>query len=151
MHWNQFSSVAQSYPILCDLKLQHARLPCPSPTPRAYPNSIPLSRWCHPTISSSVVPFSSCPQSFPDSESFLMSQLFASGSQSIGVSVQSFQWTSRIDLLYDGLVESPCSPRDSQESSPTPQSSRITLRFSNCLIIGALLIYFPATFVITDN
>ena len=56
---------------------QHARLPCPSPTPGVHPNSSPLSRWCHPTISSSVVPFSSCPQSFPASGSFQMSQLFA--------------------------------------------------------------------------
>ena len=67
--------------------LQHARLPCPSPTPRAYSNSCPSSRWCHPTTSSSVVPFSSCPQSFPASGSFQMSQLFTSGGQSIGVSV----------------------------------------------------------------
>ena len=65
---------------------QHARPPCPSPTPRVYPNSCPLSPWCHPTISSSVVPFSSCPQSFPASGSFPMSQLFASSGQSIGVS-----------------------------------------------------------------
>ena len=65
--------------------LQHTRLPCPSPTPGVYKNSCPLSRWCHPTISSSVVPFS-CPQSFPASGSFEMSQLFASGGQSIGVS-----------------------------------------------------------------
>ena len=66
--------------------LQHARPPCPSPTPRAYSNSCPLSRWCHPTISSSVVPFSSCPQSFLASGSFQRSQLFTSGGQSIGVS-----------------------------------------------------------------
>ena len=66
--------------------LQHARPPCPSPTPRVYPNSCPLSRWCHPTISSSVIPFSSCPQSFPASGSFPMSQLFAWGGQSIEVS-----------------------------------------------------------------
>ena len=64
--------------------LQYSRLPCPSPTPRAYPNSCPSSR--HPAISSSVVPFSSCPQFLPASESFPMSQLFASGGQSIGVS-----------------------------------------------------------------
>ena len=64
--------------------LQHTRPPCSSPTPRAYPNSCPLSRWCHPTISSSVVPFSSCLQSFPESGSFPMSQLFAPGGQSIG-------------------------------------------------------------------
>ena len=65
---------------------QHARPPCPSPTPGLYPNSWPLSRWCHPIISSSVVPFSSCPQSFPASGSFPMSQLFTSGGQSTGVS-----------------------------------------------------------------
>ena len=66
--------------------LQHARIHCPSPTPRAYSNSCPSSWWCHPTISSSVVPFSSCPQSFPASGSFQMSQLFASGGQSTRVS-----------------------------------------------------------------
>ena len=66
--------------------LQHARPPCSSPTPTVYSNSCPLSGWCHPTISSSVVPFSSCPQSSPASGSLQMSQLFASGGQSIGVS-----------------------------------------------------------------
>ena len=66
--------------------LQHTRLPCPSPTPRAFSNSCPLIGWCHPTISSSVIPFSSCLQSFPASGSFSMSQFFASGGQSIGVS-----------------------------------------------------------------
>ena len=66
--------------------IQHARLPCPSPTPRACSNSCPLSRWCHPSISSSVVPFSPCLQSFPASGSFPVSQLFTSGGQSIGVS-----------------------------------------------------------------
>ena len=65
---------------------QHARPPCPSPTPRVHPNPCPLCRWCHPTISSSVVPFSSCPQSFQTSGSFQMSQLSASSSHSIGVS-----------------------------------------------------------------
>ena len=66
--------------------LQHARLPCPSPSPGVFENSCPLSRWCHPTISSPVVPFSFCPQSFPASGSFPMSQLFASGGQSIEAS-----------------------------------------------------------------
>ena len=65
---------------------QHARFPCPSPTPRVYPNLCPLSQWCHPTISSSVFPFSSCLQSFPASGSFPMSQFFESGGQSIRVS-----------------------------------------------------------------
>ena len=67
-------------------RLQHTRPPCPSPTPGVYPNSCPLSRWCHLTISSSVIPFSSCLQSLPESGSFPMSQLFASGGQRIGVS-----------------------------------------------------------------
>ena len=64
----------------------HARPPCPSPTPGPYPNSCPLSQWCHPTISSSVIPFSSCPQSFPASGCFQMSQFFTSGGKSIGIS-----------------------------------------------------------------
>ena len=67
-------------------ELQHARLPCPSPTPRVHPNPYPLSQWCHPTISSSVTPLSSCFQSFPASGSFPMSGLFISGAQSIGAS-----------------------------------------------------------------
>ena len=78
-----FSSVAQPCPTLCD---QHARLPCPLPTPGACSNSCPLSQWCHPTISFLVVPFTSCLQSFPASRSFQMSQLFASCGQSIGAS-----------------------------------------------------------------
>ena len=77
----KFSSVQFSHSVVSDSllphELQHARPPCPSPTPRVYPNSCPLSRWCHPTISSSVIPFSSCPQSFPTSGYFQMSQLFA--------------------------------------------------------------------------
>ena len=84
----QFSSFSRS--VVSDSlrphESQHARPPCPSPTPGVHWNSCPLSRWCHPAISSSLVPFSSCPQSLPASESFLMSQLFARGSQSIGVS-----------------------------------------------------------------
>ena len=75
------SSVTQSCPTLRPHGLQHARLSCPSPTPGACSNSCPLSRWCHPTISSSVAPFSSCPQSFSASGSFPMSQFFASGGQ----------------------------------------------------------------------
>ena len=82
----QFSSVAQSCPTLQPHEPQHARPPCLSPTPGVYPNPCPLSQWCHPTISSSVIPFSSCPQSFPASGPFQMSQLFALGGQSIGVS-----------------------------------------------------------------
>ena len=81
----QFSSVAQSCSTLRRYGLQHARLPCPSPTPRAYWNSCPLNQWCHPTISPSVVPFS-CLQSFPASRSFPVSRFFESGGQNIGVS-----------------------------------------------------------------
>ena len=76
----QFSSVTQSCPTLWPHESQHARPPCPLPTLGVYPNSCPSSRWCHPAISSSVVPFS-CPQSLPASGSFLMSQLFAWGGQ----------------------------------------------------------------------
>ena len=83
----QFCSVIQSCLTLQSHGLKNARPPCPSPTPRACSNSCPLSRWCHPTISASVIPFSSCLQSFPASGSFPMNQLFISGSQSIGVSV----------------------------------------------------------------
>ena len=86
----KFSSVQFSCSVMSNSlwphEPQHARPPCPSPTPGIYPNSCPLSQRSHPTISSSVIPFSSCPQSFPASQSFQMSQLFASGGQSIGVS-----------------------------------------------------------------
>ena len=82
-------------------ELQHARPPCPSPTARVHPNSSPLSRWCHPAISSSVVPFSSCSQSLPASESFPVSQLFAWSGQSTGVSASAsfLPRTPRADLL----------------------------------------------------
>ena len=100
--------------------LQHARLPCPSPTPGAYSNSCPSSRWCHPTISSSVVPFSSHLQSFPTSGSFLMSEFFTWGGQkyrSFSFSISpSSEYSGLISFRMD-LVGSPCSPRDSQKSS----------------------------------
>ena len=94
---------------------KHTRPPCPSPTPRVYRNPCPLSWWCHPTISSSVVPFSTCPQPFPISGSFQMSQLFASGGQRIGVSASAsvlpmdtqdwspLGWTGWISLQSKGL------------------------------------------------
>ena len=94
---------------------QHTRPPCPSPTPRVHPNSCPLNRWCHPTISSSVVPFSSCPQSFPALGSFQMSQFFATGGQCIGASASTsvfpmntqdwppLGWTGWIFLQSKGL------------------------------------------------
>ena len=102
--WFPFSSVRslRHVQLLQSHGLQHTRLPCPSPTPGACSNSCPLTQGCHRTISSSVVPFSSSLQSFPASMSFLMSQFFASGSQSIRVSAlqhQSFQWIFRTDFL----------------------------------------------------
>ena len=106
---------------------QHARLPCPSPTPGVHPNPCPLSRWCHPTISSSVVPFSSCPQSFLASGSFQMSQLFASGGQSIG----SFSFNISPSNEHPGLISFRMDWLDllavhgTLESSPTPQFKSI--------------------------
>ena len=94
---------------------QHAGPPCPSPTPRVYPNSCPLTQWCHPTISSPIISFSSCPQSFPASGSFQMNQLFTSGGQSIRVSASAsilpmntqdwspLGWTGWISLQSKGL------------------------------------------------
>ena len=121
----QFSRSVVSYS-LQPQEPQHARPPCPSPTHGVHPNPCPLSWWCHPTISCSVVPFSS-PQYFPASGSFQMSKLFASGGQSIGVSAS----TSVLPMNTQDwsplrwLVGSPCSPWHSQESSPTPQFKSI--------------------------
>ena len=123
--------VTQSCPTLRPHGLQHSRLPCPSPSCRTCSNSCPLSQWCHPTISSSVVHFSSCLQSFPTSGSFQMSQLFASGGQSIGVSVSTsvlpMNTQDWFPLGWTGFIS--CSPRDSQESSPTPQFKSIPVPF----------------------
>ena len=107
--------------------LQRARPPCLSPTPGDYSNSCPLSQWCHPAISSSVVPFSSHPQSFPASGSFLRSEFFASDDQSIGASASASVLPKNIQdwYLQDWLIWSPCSPRDTQVSSPTPQLKSI--------------------------
>ena len=114
---------------------QHARPPCPSPAPRVHSDSCPSSQWCHPAISSSVVPFSYCPQSLPASESFPMSQLFAWGGQSPGVSaLASFlPKKSQGQSPSEWTGWSPCSPKDSQESSPTPQFKSI-----NSLVLSFL-------------
>ena len=127
----KFSSVQFSRSVVSDSLwphgLQHVRPPCPSPTPRVYSYSCPLSQWWHPTISSSVVPFSSCPQSSPASGSFQMSQPFAWGGQNIGVSASTsvlpmniqdwfaLGWTGWISLQSKGL----------SRISPTPQFKRI--------------------------
>jgi len=99
--FSQFSSVAQSCPTLWPHEPQHARPLCPSPTPRVHPNPRPLSRWCHPTISSSVVPFSFCPQSFPASGSFQMSHSSHEVAKILEFQLQhqSFQWIFRTDFL----------------------------------------------------
>ena len=111
---------------------QHARPRCASPTPGVHWNPCPLSQWCHPTISSSVVCCFSCPQSLPASESFPMCQLFAWSGQSTGVTALAsvLPKNTQDDLLKNGLVGSPYSPRDSQDYSPTPSSKASILRCS---------------------
>ena len=125
-------SVQFSHSVLSDSlrphELQHARPPCPSPTPRVHSNSRPPSRWCHPAISSSVIPFSSCSQSLAASGSFPMSQLFAWGGQSIGISASAsvlpmntqdwspLEWTGWISLQSKGL----------SRVFPTPQFKSIS-------------------------
>ena len=127
---------------------QHARPPCPSPTPGVHPNPCPSSWWCHPTISSSVVLFSSCSQSFPTSGSFQMSQLFIWCGQSIGVSASKsvlsvntqdwspLEWTGWISLQSKGIY--------SKESSPTPQFKSI-----NSSVLS--LLYSPTLTSIHDH
>ena len=123
MNSRAWRATAQSVQFSCSVvsdslwphKLRHTRPPCPPPAPRVYPNSCPFSRWCHPTISSFVVPFFSCPQTFPASGAFQMSQFFTSGCQSIGVSALAsvlpvntqgwspLGWTGWISLQSTGL------------------------------------------------
>ena len=98
--FSRFGSVAQLCLTLQPHGLQHTKLPCPSPTPRVHPNSCPLNWWCRPTISFTVVPFSSCPQSLPASGSFPMSQFFTSGGQSIGA----FSFSISPSNEYSGLI-----------------------------------------------
>ena len=102
-------------------ELQHTRLPCPSLSPGVCSDSCLLSQWCHPTILSSIIPFSPCPQSFPESGSFqrISSSHQAAKVLELQLQHQSFQWIFRVDFLYDWLVWSPCNPRDSQGFSNT--------------------------------
>ena len=138
----QFSSVAQFCLTLCDpMGCQHASPACPSPAPTVYSNSCPFSQWCHPTISSSVIPFSSCLQSFPASGSFPMSQFFASGGQSIGVSASAsvlpmniqdwfpLGWTGWISLQSKGL--SSLLQRHSSKASVLRCSAFFTVQLSH--------------------
>ena len=136
--------------------LQHARLPWPSPTPGACSNSCPSNRWCHPTISSSVICFSSCLQSCPESGSFQRSQFFTSGSQSIRVSASAsilpmniqdwlpLGWTGWISLPSKG---SPCHPRDSLPSKSLLQhhSSKVSILRPSAFFIVQLSHPFMTT------
>ena len=159
-----FSSVQFSRSVVSDSlwphESQHARPPCPSPTPGVHPNSCASSRWCHPAISSSVIPFSSWLQSLPASGSFPMSQLFAWGGQSIGISASAsvlpMNTQDSSPLGWTGWIS--CSPRDSQESSPTPQFKSINslaLSFlrsiSICLICLGVLILGEYIFTIVSS
>ena len=135
----QYSPVAQSCPTLCDPhEPQHTRPPCPSPTPGVHPNPCPLSPWCHPTIASSVILFSSCPQSFPASGSFQMSQLFAWGGQRIGVSVlvRNIKLTS-----YHRAEEFGEGPKEASHVIPTSQNPPrgIHLGWAMCVPSGRTL------------
>ena len=125
---------------------QHTRPPCPSPTPGVHPNPCPSNRWCHPTISSSVVPFSSCPQSFPASGSFQVSQLFTSGGQSIGVSASASNLLTNTQdwspLGWTGWIS--LESKEPQESSPTPQFKSI-----NSLVLS--LLHSPTPTSIHDH
>ena len=124
---------------------QHARPPCPSPTPGVHSDSHPPSQWCHPAISSFVVPFSSCPQSFPASGCFPISQLFTSGGQSIGASASASVLPMNIQgwfpLGLTGLIS--LSSRDSHESPPAPQRKSIS-----SLVLS--LLYGPTLISVRD-
>ena len=143
-----FSSVQFSHSVVSDSlrphEPQHARPPCPSPTPGVHPNPCPLIKWCHPTVSSSVVPFSSRPQSFPASRSFQMSHLFASGGQSTEASASTsvlpmntqdwspLGWTGWISFQSKGL-----SRVFSNTTMREPQSC-VQLQGETSLLIGAV-------------
>ena len=135
-------SFAQSCPTLRPHGLQPARLPCPSLPARVCSDSCPLSRWCHPAVSSSVSLCSLCLQSYPG-------WVFSSESRESSVqSVKEFQhqclhWIFRVNFLYGLLIWSPCSPRDSQESSPAPQ-------FENIKSSALNLLYGPSLTSIHD-
>ena len=132
-------SVAQLCLTLCDPHgLQHARPPCPSPTPRAYSNSCPSSWWCHPTISSAVIPFSSCLPSFPASGSFLMVRLFGSGGQSIGASVSASVLPVNIQGWFPlGLTGLILQSKKTLKSPSAPQ-------FESISFLALSLLYDPA-------
>ena len=128
-------------PALCDPI--GCRLPCPSWSPRVCLNSYLSSQWCHPTTSSSVTLFSSCPQSFPASGSFPVSQLSHQVAKVLDLQLQhqSFQWIFRANFLLGWLLWSPCSPRHSQESSLTPQFKASILQCSAFFMVHLSHLY----------
>ena len=159
--FSQFSSVQFSPSIMSNALrshgLQHARLSCPSAAPGVYSNSCPLSRCCHPSIVSSIFSFSFRLQSFPASESFLVSQFFASGGQNNGVSASVLVLTMNTtnDFLQDGLIGYPCSPRDSQDSFPHHitlvlkwKTKKILTHFLQLLIIIQIFALFKVQYYI---
>ena len=128
--------------------LQHTKFPCPSPSPRVCSNSCPLSRWCHPTISSSVDPFSSCFQSFSASGSFPMSRLFTSDGQNIGASVSALVLPMNIQCWFPlgltGWIS--LQSRDSQESSPAPRFENI-----NSSVLSLLYVQLSHSYMTTGK
>ena len=142
---------------------QHTRPPCSSPTPGAYPNSCPLSWWCHPTILSSVVPFSSCLQSFPASGSFQMSQLFMSGGQSTGVSASAsvllmntqdwspLGWTGWISLQSRPRLRSKSKPRWNQDAESVSRAPVLSEDSRLPLCLGQLDSCHSNKYIISTN
>ena len=144
---HQFSSVAQSCPTLCDpMDCSTPGFPVHHQLPELAQTHVHLNRWCRPTISSSIILFSSCLQSFSASLSFPMSQFFAQGGQNIGVSVSTsvLPMNTQDWSPLDGLVGFPCSPRISQESSPTAQ-------FKSINSSGLSFLYSPTRTSIHDH
>ena len=135
----QFSCSVMSYS-LWPHGLQHTRVPCPSPSPGVCSNSWLLSRWCHPTVSSSVIPFSSCLQSFPASESFAVSQLFASGGQSIGASALALVLPMDIQIWFPlgltGLIS--LQPKGTLKSLLQHHSSKASVLWRSTLFMVQL-------------
>ena len=129
---------------------QHARPPCPSPTPGAHSDSRPLSWWCHPAISSSVVPFSSCPQSLPASESFPMSQLFVPGGQSIGISA--LAWVLPMNTQdWSPLGWTRWTPLQSKRLSRVSSNTTVQKRFESINSSAFSFLHSPTLTSIHDH
>ena len=139
-----FSSVQSRHSVMPDSLqthgLQHVRPPCLSPTPRVYSNSCTLSQSCYPTISSSVISFSSCLQNFQASGIFPMSQFFTSSGQELELQLQhqSFQWIFMVDFLLDWLVWSPCSPKGLSKSLLQYHSSKAAIFWRSAFLMDQL-------------